>query len=176
MHHDTDRWAEIDKGYFADLHGMKHTHTPHTRTQAHWLYHFSLSCIEFRRNRGKRTEAPDHLCSSKVSVSWKLPFLYKITSIKTVSIFSNAHYVCTYLLIVLTSFLLSYEESVMFPTLSGTSLSGQPLSLPPHGLIALILVSMRGLGMVSVRACVRTSCMNCTHHSARLTNHVHTWY
>ena len=38
----------------------------------------------------------------------------------------------------------------MFPTLSGASLSGQSLSLPPRGLVALILVSLRGLGMVCV--------------------------
>lgn len=41
----------------------------------------------------------------------------------------------------------------MFPRLSGASLSGQPLSLPPRGLVALILVSLRGLGMVSVCVC-----------------------
>ncbi len=50
----------------------------------------------------------------------------------------------------------------MFPAVSGSSLSGQSLSLPPRGsspsgqslppysLVSLILVSMRGLGMVSV--------------------------
>ncbi|XP_064385147.1 uncharacterized protein LOC135334040 isoform X2 [Halichondria panicea] len=79
------------------------------------MYRLIFLSVEFRRNRGKRTEAPDHLCS--------------------------------------------IGESVMFPAVSGSSLSGQSLSLPPRGsspsgqslppysLVSLILVSMRGLGM-----------------------------